>query len=207
MRRRATDVERFRTAIEATSHAIVISDLERRVIYASPAAHRLFGVEPAGLIGRLVDGLLPPESLSEVALRHARATAGKPQRYETVALGAGGERRIVSVSNAPLREGSAVTGSVASLLDITDERRAHDAMAESEARYERLVETASDAIFSVDREGRFTSVNRSIEFAIGRRKEHLLGTPFRDTLYPETLEVAEQLFGEMLKGKRGRASP
>ena len=205
MRRRASDGERFRIAIEATSHAIVLSDLERRVIYANPAAHRLFGVEPGTLAQRHVDDLLPPESRSEVARRHARATAGEPQHYETVVLGAGGSRRIVSVSNAPLREGDAVTGSVASLLDVTDERRAHDAMAESEARYERLVETASDAIFSVDREGRFTSVNRSIEFAIGRRKEHLLGTPFRDTLYPETLEVAEQLFSEMLEGKRGRA--
>ena len=190
MRRRSSELERFQFAIEATSHAIVLSDLDRRVIYANPAAHALFGAAPGRLTQRPVDDLLPPESRSEVARRHARATAGEPQRYETVVLGPGGLRRLVLVSNTPLREGGAVTGSVASLLDITDERRAHDAMAESEARYERLVETASDAIFSVDREGRFTSLNRAVEFAIGRRKEHLLGTPFRETLYPETLPVA-----------------
>ena len=205
MRRRASELERYRIAIEATSHAIVISDLERRVIYANPAAHLLFGAEPGTLAQR-------PWTISCPRSRAARspgATRAPPPASRSATRrwcsAPAGRARIVSVSNAPLREGDAVTGSVASLLDITDERRAHDAMAESEARYERLVETASDAIFSVDREGRFTSVNRSIEFAIGRRKEHLLGTPFRDTLYPETLEVAEQLFGEMLEGKRGRA--
>jgi two-component system, NtrC family, sensor kinase len=202
---RRRELERFRLVVETTSHAIVISDLQRRVIYANPAAHALFGVIGGDLSGRPVDDLLPPESRGEVARRHARATAGEPQRYETVVLGAGGARRIVAVSNAPLREGGAVTGSVASLLDITDERAARDAMAESEARYARLVDTASDAIFSVDREGRFTSANRSVEIAIGKTEDKLLGTPFWDTLDPEALAVAERLFADMLNGKRGRA--
>ena len=202
---RRPELDRYRLVVEATSHAIVISDLKRHVVYANPAAHGLFGVAAGDLTGCPVDDLLPPESRDEVARRHARATAGEPQRYETVVLGAGGERRIVAVSNAPLREGNAVTGSIASLLDVTDERRARDAMAESEARYERLVETASDAIFSVDREGRFTSVNRTVEFAIGKPKAQLIGTHFRDTLFDETVVVAERLFAEMLRGKRGRA--
>ena len=101
--------------------------------------------------------------------------AGEPQRYETVVLAGGAARRVVAVRNAPLREGGKITGSIASLLDITDERQARDAMEQSERRYERLVDTASDAIFSVDREGRFTSVNKTVEFAIGKPKEALLG--------------------------------
>ena len=88
---------------------------------------------------------------------------------------------------------------------MTDEREARDAMAQSERRYERLVDTAADAIFSVDREGRFTSVNKTVEFAIGKPKEELLGTPYRDHLYPETLVVADLLFADMVAGKRGRA--
>ena len=42
------------------------------------------------------------------------------------------------------------------------------ALARSEARYTELVESASDAIFTVDRDGLFTSVNRALETATGR---------------------------------------
>ncbi len=201
----ARERDRFKEMVEATSHAILLSDLKRSVVYANPAAHALFGVTDGDLAGRSVDDLLPPESRGEVARRHAKAMAGEPQRYETVVLAGGTARRVVSVRNAPLREGGKIIGSIASLLDITDEREALDARAESERRYERLVDTAADAIFSVDREGRFTSVNRTVEFAIGKPKEQLLGTPYKDHLYPETLEVADALFADMVAGKRGRA--
>ncbi len=197
--------ERYRAMVEATTHAILLTDLERRVLYANPAAHALFGVADGGLLGRSADELLPPESREEVARRHAKAMAGEPQRYETVVLAGGAARRVVSVRNAPLRENGKITGSIASLLNVTDERQARDAMAQSERRYERLVDTAADAIFSVDREGRFTSVNKTVEFAIGKPKEELLGTPYRDHLYPETLVVADLLFADMVAGKRGRA--
>jgi PAS domain S-box-containing protein len=199
------ELERYRTMVEATSHAIFVTDLERRVIYANPAAHALFGAAPGDLTGCPSEDLLPPESLAEVTRRHAKATAGEPQHYETVVLARGGDRRTVEVRNAPLREGGQIIGSVASLLDVTDERRARERVAESELRYERLVDTASDAIFSVDREGRFTSVNRTVEFAIGKPKEQLVGTHFREHLYPETLVVADRLFADMREGKRSRA--
>jgi two-component system NtrC family sensor kinase len=198
------DADRYRLVVETMSHAIVLSDLQRHVAYANPAAHALFGVREGDLVGCAVDDLIPPESRSEVARRHARSTAGEPQLYETEVLGPGGERRVVQVRSAPLREGNAITGSIASLLDITEERRAHDARALSDARYERLVETAADAIFTVDREGRFTSVNRTMEFVMERPKQQLLGHNFRETLLPATIVVAEQLFQDMLHGKRGR---
>ena len=204
MTRRREGLERYRTVVETMSHAVVVSDLLRCVIYANPAAHALFGVAQGELAGCSVDDLIPPESRGEVAMRHARATAGEPQHYETEVLGPGRERRVVLVRSAPLREGGAITGSIASLLDITEERRARDARAESDARYERLVETAADAIFTVDREGRFTSVNRTMEHVMERKKEDLLGHHFRETLLPATVVVAEQLFQDMLQGKRGR---
>jgi len=202
--RRAEDRERFRLIVEMTGHAIVVSDLKRTVVYANPAAHALFGAAPGDLTGCSVDDLLPPESRGAVAQRHARATAGEPQEYETEVLGAGGARRIVSVRNAPLREGGAITGSVASLRDITEERRAQDERAESDARYRRLVETAADAIFTVDAEGRFTSVNRTMEVLMEKPKEQFLGRHYRESLLPPTVAVADQLFQEMLEGKRGR---
>jgi PAS domain S-box-containing protein len=198
-------LERYRQVVETTRDAIVITDRARHVLFANTAADAFFGMAPGGLVGKSVDALVPPESKEEVARRHARAWAGEPQRYEADVIAAGGTRRVVSISNAALLEEGAVTGIVASLRDVTDERRARDAVTESEARYERLVETASDAIFTCDREGRFTSVNKSVETAIGRDKAQILGLSFRTVLFPETIAVAEGLLADLLRGRRGRA--
>jgi two-component system, NtrC family, sensor kinase len=198
-------LERYRQVVETTRDAIVITDGARDVLFANSAAHALFGAPPGGLVGRSVERLVPPESREEIARRHGRAWAGAPQRYETEVISGTGERRVVSIRTAPLGESGVTTGVVAGLRDVTAERRARDAMAESEARYERLVETASDAIFTIDRAGRFTSVNKTVETAVGRPKEQVIGLSFRDVLFPETVAVGERLFASMLEGKRGRA--
>lgn len=196
--------ERFRRVVEAMSHPVVISDLLRNVRYANPAAHELFGVARGDLVGCAVDDLIPPESLAEVTRRHAAATKGEPQHYETEVIGPGGERRVVAVQSAPLEEDGSITGSIASLLDITEEKRARVASAALDARYQRLVETAADAIFTIDHDGRFTSVNKAMEFVMERKKEDLLGHHFREILHGEMAAAAEQLFAQNRRGKRAR---
>ena len=204
MSEKGAPLERFRRVVEAMSHAVIISDLQRVVRYANPAAHALFGVAPGDLVGCTAEDLIPPEAVPEVRRRHAAATKGEPQRYETAVIGPGGERRIVAVQNAPLEEDGVITGSIASILDITEQTRAHDARAEIDARYQRLVETAADAIFTIDREGRFTSVNKAMEFVMERKKEDLIGHHFREILHGPMAAAAAQLFEQNLRGKRGR---
>ncbi len=63
-----------------------------------------------------------------------------------------------------------------------DEQRARRDAAVSEARYTRLVESASDAIFTVDLTGRLTSLNEALERASGRRRAELMHSPFVDLI-------------------------
>lgn len=65
-----------------------------------------------------------------------------------------------------------------------DERRARHEAAVSEARYTRLVESASDAIVTLDREGRLTSLNPALERACGRTRDVLLGTALVELIAP-----------------------
>lgn len=196
--------ERCRRVIETTSDAIVITDRDRAIIFANPAAHALFGFPGFTLIGMPVADVLPPEAREHVAAREHAALLGAPQRYETDVLRADGERRLVSVSTAPLRYGAEVTGVVASLRDVTDERRARDVAAHLEARYERLLETAPDAIFTVDLDGRFTSVNRAFEYAIGRTRSELIGMSFEELLDASERVLAEEIFRSTISGRRGK---
>jgi two-component system NtrC family sensor kinase len=74
----------------------------------------------------------------------------------------------------------------------------------SEARYLRLVESASDAIFTIDADGRVTSVNRALERAIGRSRGELFGMRFIDVIEAADREAVWSHFEATLRGERVR---
>ncbi|CAN5251756.1 hypothetical protein BH09GEM1_BH09GEM1_15710 [soil metagenome] len=197
--------ERYRLVVETSRDAIVITDRDRAIIFANVAAHDLLG-RGADLIGFRSEDSVPEGQRAEVREHEDRALAGEPQSYEGVIVRPDGERRIVAISTAPLRELGEVTGVVASLRDVTDERSARDAVLRSELRYRNLVESASDAIFTVDREGRFSAVNRSLERGVGRHRASLIGQRFTELLDPRDLPAAERLLTETFEGARSRGA-
>lgn len=113
--------ERYRMVVETARDAIVITDPSRHISFANPAAEQLFGRD-GGIVGMAVGSLVPPEEREAVADYQRAAMAGAAQSYETVVIGAGGERRIVAVSTAPLRQLGDITGAIATLRDVSDER-------------------------------------------------------------------------------------
>ncbi len=192
--------ERHRRVIETTRDAIVITDMHRRIVFANPAACTLLGHAHETLLGMAVAELVAPEQVEEIRRRHEVAMAGEPQRYETVVARPDGSRRIVSVSTAPLDELGEVTGVLASLRDVTEERLARDAVARSETRYRNLVETASDAIFTLDPRGACTSANLATCRITGLAREELIGRPIATLIDGDGLEAARAQFLDTLAG-------
>lgn len=75
-------------------------------------------------------------------------------------------------------------------------QRAHAdrALRDSEQRHRRLVERATDAIWTLDHELRFVSVNPATGHLLGYRAEQLVGTPITDLLVdglPEDLSASQ----------------
>jgi PAS domain S-box-containing protein len=77
----------------------------------------------------------------------------------------------------------------------TDER------ARTEEKYKALVETAADAIFTLDLLGRFTFANLTAERISGYSKEELVGRHFRELLPQEHIPVYLNMFQKALRGQ------
>ncbi len=193
--------ERYQRVVETALDAIVITDTDRRIAFANPAAHELLACE-GSLVGIAVRDLVAPESDADVERYESLALHGVPQHYECLISRADGTRRRVEVSTAPLHEVGSITGTVACLRDVTSERDGVTALQRAEARYTRLVEEATDAIFTVDRNGCFLSVNRSLEEASGVPREHLLGKRCIGIIDPRDRELGEETIRRTLNGER-----
>ena len=195
--------ERHRLVVETTGDAIVITDLQRRIAFANPAAQGLFAREGT-LAGTPVDDLLAPGQHERVLDYHRMALEGRPQRYETMIQRQDGEQRLVSVATAALRDVDRVTGIVASMRDVTDERRARDAVLLSEARYRNLFETATDLIYTLDPKGGITSANEASCRVVGQEARDVLGQNIATFIHPDDVSTAKGHFSAALRGEARR---
>ena len=194
----ATDI------VAALPDAVVITGTDRRVLAANQAGADMLGWQIADVVGQAIADNVSPGERSHVASREDHALSGEPQRYETrIVNHLTGEERDVAVSSGPFRMSGEIIGTVATLRDITDPKRAQDTLARSEARYRHLVESASDAIVTLDANGRFTTVNHAAENISGYKREELVGQWFAPMLPDDDLPKALAHFQQALAGETG----
>ncbi len=73
---------------------------------------------------------------------------------------------------------------------------------ESEERYRLLIENAPDAIVTLDREGRFTSINPYSEIITGWSRNDWLDRPFIPLVHPDDMSKARSHFETALAGNK-----
>ncbi len=156
---------------------------EGRVLYANPASVPLQQVCNAapgecaqGHCAELVRESLRSGQVRQVEMKH--------------------DDRIFSVTVAPfVEEGYAnIYG-----LDITERRRAEEALVRRERYYRKLTEGSSDAFFIIDKEGKLLFRSESGTRLTGYETEEVLGKNLTDFVLPESLPDALRAIAEVIQ--------
>ncbi|MEO6878690.1 MAG: PAS domain S-box protein, partial [Gemmatimonadaceae bacterium] len=181
---------------ETATDAIYALDAVGAFTSVNEATCLLSGRTRDELLGRTALAVVPPSEAAMVKEHFKSALSGSARRYVCNFVRTDGTRRLASVTNTPIRHGSRVIGILGVARDVTDERTRALALERSEARYTRLVETASDAIFTVDLDGMLTAVNRSLERMTGAGRDVLLGTPFASLIDLRDVAATNDALGD-----------
>ncbi len=85
--------------------------------------------------------------------------------------------------------------------DITDRKKAEEALKESENRYRELVERISELFYILDDKGIVTFVNQASIKILGMKPEEMIGRPYTDFIYHEDLEQVISDYNTIVSGK------
>ena len=111
--------------LASSSDAIIATDREGRIIFWNPGAERVFGFARSEAVGQSLDIIIPENLRARhwEGFRHAMATGksryGDGDLLSVPGMTRDGRRISVEFTIVMLREGDAVTGTVAVMRDVT----------------------------------------------------------------------------------------
>jgi PAS domain S-box-containing protein len=203
----SADLEaRFREVADHAPVAMFAKDGRGRYVFANRWVASLFDRTPEEVVGRTVADLLPPDVVARTRRREALAVAAGEAFSEDVIPTPRGERVLVTV-RFPFRLSADEVGTFGIAVDVTDRKRAEEALQTGQARARAILGNIRDAIvvLRVVREGdgairewRYVEANDGALEILGRAREEVLGRTLREIL-PERAPALHGLLARVLE--------
>lgn len=168
-----TSEERYRSLVENISDVVFQLDAKFRFTYVSPIIEQTFHFKPEDLIGQELNGLIYPEDQEMVRSLLEKCGAGG-QRVEFRMVDQTRRIHIVSTAFRPSANHHASRSITGILSDITDYRRAEEALRYREERFRSLIEKNLDIILIVNLKGRIDYASPSVEYVLGYKPEEII---------------------------------
>lgn len=179
-----------RGLLESAPDAMVTINHDGYIVLVNSQTERLFGYPRDELLGQPVELLLPDHLRAVHESHRARYMSDPYTRPMGIGRELSGRRKDgtlfpVEISLSPLetQEGLFVS---AIIRDITERKRAEEALRRAEEKFRGLLESAPDPIVVSGRDGRIQLVNSQAEQVFGYGGDELIGQPV-EVLLPERL--------------------
>jgi PAS domain S-box-containing protein len=189
---------RYRALVEQSPIAIIEWDIDYRIIEWNAAAEKIFGYTRKQALGQHAGFIVPDAQRADGIFRDAVAGSGSTRSIHQN-LRADGQTITCQWSNAYIAEKPGRAGHLLSMAeDITEQRRAEEALSLSEAKFAGAFQCNPDSV-SITRisDGRIIDVNQTFETISGFTRDESIGKTSLELglwVHPEQrIALSEQL--------------
>jgi diguanylate cyclase (GGDEF)-like protein/PAS domain S-box-containing protein len=197
---------RFRSLIQNASDIITILGEDGIIRYDSPAIERVLGYTPEERLGKSAFEYMHPDDVGGVERSFAEALEDPGVVRPPVEFRLrhkDGSWRHVEATRTNLLEDPAVRGVVANSRDVTERKRAEEALKESEERHRAVVEQSVEGIYLFDpRTKRVLESNTAFEKLLGYTAEELSEMSIYDFIAHEREDIDWNVERHLMEGRR-----
>lgn len=191
----------FKSVVEnSIAPAYIIQD--GKIIYCNEALGNLLGYSRGEVIGKDFKMFVYNQDIIKVEKNiESKLKGKKPKSYELRVIKKSGETTYVEVHGSVIMyNGYSSVGGI--LLDSTEKRRVLRELDKTQQEFKSLFENNPDAVFSVDRGGRFTRMNQKCELILKMNKEYFLNKHFTELLPTYEIPRMEKIFKSVIMSGR-----
>jgi len=198
----AQSEQRFRGLVEQSLVAISVESAGE-IVFVNPACAEVLGAErPEQIVGQPLVRFVQDDSVGIVQEGMERVRGGASTHLADV--------QLVRFDGTPVHVALSASPAVYDekpaiqtvFVDVTDRKRAQEALAASEEQFRLLFESARDAIFWADAEtGVLINCNRAAEDLVERPRAEIIGRPQAVLHPPEEAEIYAERFKNHVKSR------
>jgi len=194
--------ERYRTILEEMEEGYYEVDLAGTFTFVNDAMCRILGYSRDELIGMNYKVYTPKENAKPIFQAYNRVyRTDEPLKWYPMAeFRKDGTLILAEDSVLPLRnEKGEVIGFRGISRNVTERKKAEEALRQSEERYRAILEEMEDSYFEVDLGGHITFINSAGCRHLGYSKEELIGMSYKGFTAEDYIKSLFQIYNEVYR--------
>ena len=193
--------EKYRNILKNIEDGYYEVDLAGNLTFFNDSLCRLYGYSKEELMGMNYRQYTDKETAKKVFQAYNKVyNTGEPSKeFNWQAIRKDGTKTYAELSISLKKDlsGNAI-GFQGIIRDITERKRAEDALRNSEKYFKEITENSSDIIIITDKNGDVKYCSRSVERFAGYTPEELIGKSALSFIHPDDINRAAHAFGEAI---------
>ena len=178
--------EKYRLMTETATIGIYQLDAKGKIVFLNDACTKILGYNKAELIDEHMNIVVPEEDIPGSTRILGQVMAGKPWKGELFAKHKRGHRVPANISMVAMKKDGEVLGVHGSIEDITQRKRAEDALRESEEKARALLNASTEIAVLIDKNGSILAINKAGADRINKAVDSLIGSCAYDYISPDS---------------------
>lgn len=197
------ETELLRRVFDMTPNYVRIADAQGRFVLASQSMADFYATTVEELVGRSIEDFASPEEARIERDEDAEVSRTRRSRFteRSMADASGVTRRLQIIKRPLVLFGGSMVLVMSVAIDVTRRHRTELTLEKTNTFLKNVLETISEAVFALDRAGKFTFVNKRLIDLSGRAQAELVGTSLAKlfdigSMFDVKRNIADVLSGE-----------